>query len=258
MARPKSVKNASPMELDRDSRRKSIMHDMQELWGEEKQLIAVNLTNGIVSIGFGKKGDEGGMTIPRSSLPVNLTEQHSFEVFRESSDFRRAIAKGLIKLISLEEADRLWSADASRREYIAKMARTAPRKATGDATIHIPMDDDLTPPRPMVIDEDTATAVDAAGDPMFQKMMEYENSHPEVPEPIDPGTDVNGGTISARIHALIAHTKNGSLSPMDAMIQLDQDAPILTYADLQHVVQSAPYSELKKMAQELLNTRLAG
>lgn len=245
----------SPREQEAQQRRASILADMEELWGNEKTLIVMNMTNGVVSIGFGDKGDEGGESLERTKLPINLTEKYSPDIWRKSSDFRKAIAKGWLKLVSEDDARQLWDADLSRKEVLARAAAKETQPAFGDATIHA-ADDDDAPPRAMVVDEDSSTLVDAETDPRFQRMMEYDDMHPASPKMEDPGATVNGETVSSRVLALVAGTKNGAVAPLDALIQLDNDEKLLTDSDLEYVVKHGGYEQLRKQAKVLLRGRI--
>lgn len=245
----------SPREQEAQARRAAILADMEELWGNEKTLIVLNTTTGVVSIGFGDKGDEGGEMIERTNLPIKLTDKYSPEIWRKSSDFRKAIAKGWLKMVSEEDAQKMWDADLSRKEVLARMASTERQPVTGDATIHTYEDDDA-PPRAMVVDEESSTLVDAEADPRFQRMMEYENANPSAPVMEDPGTTVNSETVSSRVMALVAGTKNGTIAPLEALVQLDNDEKLLTDTDLEYVIKNGGYEQLKKQAKALLHQRI--
>jgi len=50
----------------------NLKNAMKELFGDEKTIIVQNLTKGVVPIGFGKNGMDGGAEITRSTLPIDL------------------------------------------------------------------------------------------------------------------------------------------------------------------------------------------
>lgn len=68
-----------------------------------KMIVVANKTNTAVSLALGKLGDEGGVVIPKPTgdpEPFFLTDHASSGQWLASSDFRYAIAKGWITVLS--------------------------------------------------------------------------------------------------------------------------------------------------------------
>jgi hypothetical protein len=64
-------------------------------------LVVANKTNTVLSLGLGKLGDEGGVTIPTGTevQPFFLTDHGTRNDWLKSSDFRRALAKGWLEVL---------------------------------------------------------------------------------------------------------------------------------------------------------------
>ncbi len=54
--------------------------------------------------------------VPNTFVPIDLTEQVSRRQLMESSEFRRAVSRGLIELITDEEASQLLTEDGAKEE----------------------------------------------------------------------------------------------------------------------------------------------
>jgi hypothetical protein len=202
-------------------------------------------------------GHEGGEWIPRTNLPIVLTEKHAPAVWTESADFRRAIASGKLERISRTHAENLWQSDAVRQERLAQLAKTDRQTKRPIEASVIAYDGEDAMPRPMVIDEDSSTIRDASSDPRYQAFLDYERQNPAPPptmEALAPG-QVNGGTVTSRVLALLESSKNGNTTPMDALQQLDADVSILSDVDLQYVINNAPFDSLRRYASQVLNSR---
>lgn len=209
---------------------------LQKLYGKEETLIVLNETNTVVSIGFGERGDLGGYPIPRSNLPIVLTDLYAAETWLKSSDFRRALTKRWLRVIDRKTADMMTDK--------ARLRELAIKKAVGGQTGREPMDATINrvdpENQPMIIDEETASLKSVAQDPMYQKFAEYEDKYPAneyTPPANAPSTAVVSDDVSSRAVAVVDQLNRGSIQPMDALTQIDEDEPLLTVKDLQYIRQ---------------------
>ncbi len=233
---------------------------LKELYGDERVLIVLNTTNGVVSVGFGEKGNEGGQQILRSKLPQVLTHEYAADTWLKSSDFRRAIAKGWIRLVGKKEAEDAWESDAKRKAMLERMA--AKDKGTApayEARIN-PIDTEDPTGEPMVINEETAQLQPASSNPEVRRFMAYEGMETaEGPTPnAPPGVTVIGGDLSARATALVERTKRGDLQPLEALSVIDEDEKLLNETDLNFIAQNAAYDSVKSYARKRLAERANG
>src|SRR5437667_11107689 len=108
-------------EIEKQDKIRAFMH---ELYGDDDVLIVRNTTNGVVSVAFGEFGDKGGMPggIPRSKLPIVLTDHFPRKLWIESADFRRAVAKGWLIPVSKTE----YNGELQKhRDHLAQLSRLA-------------------------------------------------------------------------------------------------------------------------------------
>lgn len=235
----------------------AIAKTIKELYGDETKIIVLNKRDGVVSIGFGENGNEGGMAIPRSRLPIILTNEYSADHWRKSSDFRRALTKGWLEVISEEKYDQMMAEHQKREERLKKLAALDKNIEPNDVEIRKYEDDDSRA-QPHYIDEDSAT-VRTDLSPDQQRFLAYENQDfemlkgPDVTE--DPGVKIIGDTISSRALALVEGCKKGDITASNAIAQLDEDSKLYTEQDLQHIADMSPYKGLSKFAKQLLTSK---
>jgi len=222
---------------------------LRDLYGEEEMLIVRNATNGIVSIGFGELGDKGGKAIPRSKLPIVLTDEFPRDTWIKSSDFRRAVAKG-------------WLVPVSRAEYETEMRQyrqTLENLSTLTKKDTVPVMPSRDPENETkVIDEETAQLKPASEDKRIQQFMEYESAFEETVRPAPttpPGVDVIGTSISSRVISFCEEMKRGSMTNMQAITWLYDEEKILTENDLAYVKDNAVFESVQVLAQKMLGSR---
>lgn len=230
-----------------DSTRKALAEEalksaMHELFGDEKKIIVQNTQPGVISIGFGKQGNEGGYTIPRSRLPMCLTDTVPAEIWLASPDFRQALTKGWIKLVSETDYNKAVEADRAHKARLEELAaadsaRTAPRK----------FDAEINPLQEQVIDEATSSVrpVDLA-----KAVQDYEKNL-ERPPQVDSLRDGR----SARAEALVEETKRATTDPLTAIEKLDNDEKLYTDEDLQYIANNSAYPGLSSFARNILDSR---
>jgi hypothetical protein len=228
---------------------------LDDLYGEEKKLIVLNRTPGVVSIGFGERGDQGGHAIARSRLPIVLTDIYGPDTWLKSSDFRRALTKQWLEIISKKEADAIWGEAQRRSEKLRQAAGTNVGHQPADVKITPIMDSTEPDSEPMVIDEETATLKRASDDEMTQQFMNYENFTPEPTAP--PGITVISGEINSRALTIVENVRRGAMQPLDAITQIDEDAPLFTNEDLRFISEKASVDSVSAYASQLLAERSA-
>ena len=220
---------------------------MKELYGEEKKIIVENLQPGVVSIGFGKNGNEGGYSIPRSRLPICLTEIFPADFWLSSPDFRQALSKKWLRIVSLSEYEQALDAEAAHQARLEALA-------SGDAPVRPAVqkfDAEINPLAQAAIDPRTATlraaTADEIADPeLAQRVASYEK---QLATP--PPTPVIADGRSIRAEALVEKTVRGSIQPLDAVKELDADANLYTVADLEYIAKNAEFPGLRSFAQKL-------
>lgn len=232
---------------------------LEDIYGNEKKLIVLNKTDGVVSIGFGDLGASGGWSIPRSKLPINLTDQYSAETWTKSSDFRRALTKRWLEVISPERADKLLDIDRAHQVRLKKAAGVNLGNLPSDVSI-TPMHNPITGDEPMVIDEETSSLKPASSDPMTRKFMEYEDAYVDSQAaPVNaPAASMLSGDVSSRAVAVVEAVRRGACQPLDAIRQIDGDEKLLSNADLQWIGKNASIPSVASYAKQLLNDRVSG
>lgn len=234
-----------------EAARVKIEQAIKELYGDEKSLIVINKTKGIVAVGFGTNGTEGGSAIPRSSLPQVLTKEYPRDIWAKSSDFRRCLAKGWLELITPEEYERMMSDHETRLKRLRKFAV----RDVASLIESPPSYDDETP-RSVTINEETSELETAtASDPAIAYAMEVEGLAPSSPQQDNPGALIIGDNISSRALSLVEATKRNAIEPMEAIIQLDTDAELMTNEDLRFISSNTALDGLRAQAEEILSSR---
>jgi hypothetical protein len=220
---------------------------LRDFYGDEKVLIVKNMTKGCVSIGFGRVGSESGHVgylIERSRLPINLTEKYPIEYWRDSPDFRQALAKGWLQIVSKEEYERAIEAERAHEARLAALAKNEqPRQKAHDVEIN--------PLQEQVINERTAQLEPATNDPTIAaQVAEYERRLNEPPPP-----PVLKDGRSVRAEALVEKTRRGQITSLDALKELDSDADLYTDDDLLYISKHAEYESVKSFATSILTAR---
>jgi hypothetical protein len=80
------------------------VRDRRERGVKTALLVVANKTNTVVSLGLGKRGNEGGVRVPHGNgtlevEPIFLTDHASRTEWLRSADFRAALAKGWITVL---------------------------------------------------------------------------------------------------------------------------------------------------------------
>lgn len=250
---------ATPPPADPEEERKiqTVREALDSLYGAEEKLIVTNEFEGVVCIGFGKRGDEGGHNLERSKLPQVLTDLFPREMWLQSSDFRQALAKGRLRLIPLAEYDRLMRQAQSREQTLARLAALdrgkTPRKF--DGVTNAPDGEDQVP---MDIDETTSSLVEVTegpdGTPMseIQRGMDAYDTGDNPPAPLRPPTPIQAAGHSAKAESLVERTIRGAVKPMEALRELDGDRSMYTRDDLEYIAARAAYDGVKVHARTLL------
>lgn len=241
------------MQLSASDQRKqaaevALKEAMRDLYGEEKTIIVENRQKGVVSIGFGKNGSEGGYSIPRSKLPVNLTAIFPAEFWLASPDFRQALGKGWLRIVSQEEYDKALAAEAAHQARLEAIAATDGGGSKGPQRF----DAEINPLQASVVDERTSQLRDVSADPeLASRVAEYEKRHDTTP--LNPAVIKDGR--SARAEALVEETRRGSINAIEALTRLDQDAPLYTTDDLEYIAQNAAYPGVASFAKSLATSK---
>lgn len=229
---------------------------LKDLYGSEEMLIVRNTTNGIVSVGFGELGDKGGLPggIPRSKLPIVLTDHFPRDAWIKSPDFRRAVAKGWLVPVSSAEYEK--EVDANRQRLAALKALTAKDAAPSAPVQHAnPLAEDPSG-APMVIDEDSASLVPAAQDKRTQQFLNYENGMETSPAPeSNAHVAVQGQNINSRAIAFCEDQRRGSVTSVQAIELLDDLDKVFTAEDLNYIVANSSFESVKSVARRCLADR---
>jgi len=229
-----------------------------ELYGDEKKLIVLNHFPGVVSIGFGERGDQGGYAIPRSRLPIILTDLYAADTWLKSSDFRRELTKQHLEVITQADADRIWAEAQSHEDYLKRMAGDNRGYSPADVKI-MPVDSEVTPmnSEPMVIDEESATLQPLSQDKMAAKYVEYmSDAQTFTPKfPTAPSQVITADT-SSRAIAIVESVRRGDMQPLDAIKQIDEDSPLFSNSDLQFIEKNASIKSVGGYAAKILAERL--
>ena len=226
---------------------------LTELYGDEKKLIIMNRTTGVVSIGFGERGDQGGYQIPRSKLPISLTDEYSADTWLKSSDFRRALTKRWIEIIPLAEAENLWRKAREREMEIAAMAGNDGFQPQ-DVRI-APVDSDDA--QDMVIDEQTATLKPALEDENVRRYLEYEGQFEEKKRAkvATPPAPVISDDVSPKAQAVVEELRRGAIQPLEAVKRIDEDEPLFTDFDLNYIKKNSEVASVNSFVDRLLIER---
>lgn len=217
---------------------------LQDFFGDEKTIIVENTQPGGVSIGFGKVGQEAGALgylIPRSRLPQVLTEKFPAEYWRDSPDFRQALAKRWIKFVTPEAYALAVAAEKAHEARLnALAANEKPKQVAFDAEIN--------PLQQNVINPETAQVEPS----LAQAVAEYEQ---RLNAPT--ATPVLKDGRSARAESLVERIRRGTVTSLDALKELDADAPLYTEADLDFIARNAEFTGVRSFAQTLLSGRVS-
>lgn len=232
---------------------------MDDLYGSEDVLIVRNTTNGVVSIGFGELGDKGGMPggIPRTKLPIVLTDHFPREMWVKSHDFRRAIAKGWLVPVTKTDYDAEIRSQRQRTGALAQAAARDERPQVGHQPVTPnPFSDDPTR-EPQVLDEASASLKPASQDESLQRFMAYEGMETTpAPDANNPtGVNVIGGQVSSRALAYCNEQKRGSLTSKQALEWLDNEEKVLTEDDLTYICTNSEFDSVKSLARRFLADR---
>jgi hypothetical protein len=239
--------------VDQMTAQDRIQKALKELYGDEQALIVRNTTDGVVSVGFGELGNKGGKSIERSKLPIILTNEFPPDWWLESPDFRRAIAKGWLVLVSREDYDTELSRHQQRLADLK--SRVKPEAIIAPAAPDVFSDDPSG--EPMVIDETTTQLKAASADEQARRFMEYEGMETAPgPRPNVPaGVTVLGGAISSRTLSFCEEQKTGRLTNYDAIEWLDAEEKILSDDDLVYITGHSSFESIKSQARALLAER---
>ena len=220
----------------------NLKNAMKELFGDEKTIIVQNLTKGVVPIGFGKNGMDGGAEITRSTLPIDLGTIAPPDRWLESPDFRKALSKHWLRLVSREEFDYALQVN---QEHEARLEALA----SGDVPVVKKFDAQINPLQERQINPETSQLEPTENPDLAARVSQYERNLNSAPP-----TVLKDGR-SARAEALVDATRRASIAPIDAIRQLDQDAPLYDETDLAHVAEKAEYPGLRNFATKLLHDR---
>jgi hypothetical protein len=238
-----------------------------ELYGDEKRLIVQNLTKGVIVITFGPNGRDGSYTIPRTTMPVVLTpDVRPREDWIRSNDFRAAVTKGAIRIVSDEEYDRVMAAHRAKEEAMRKLAamdRATPRKVeTQDGPASVIVDDPVdAPPTPAVLADDEATAVPASQADVARVANLDPNAVADMVRRYEQSLDAEINTrpladgSTARLDAFVTAMARGDLQPLEAMRKLDEDAVFYSDDQLRTIAGRSPYKAVAVLAEELIASR---
>jgi len=242
MAKPQTVVQTEEERLA--AAEAKLKEAMQDFFGDEKTIIVLNTQPGGVSIGFGKVGQEAGALgylIPRSKLPQVLTEKFPAEYWRDSPDFRQALAKRWIKFVTPGEYEKALEAERAHEARLTALAgNEKPKQVAFDAEIN--------PLQQNFINPDTAQVEPS----IAQAVSEYEQ---RLNTP--PATPVLKDGRSARAESLVERTRRGTVTSLDALKELDADAPLYTESDLDFIARNAEFAGVRSFAQALLNGRVS-
>ena len=243
-------------EIEKQDKIRAFMH---ELYGDDDVLIVRNTTNGVVSVGFGELGDKGGMPggIPRSKLPIVLTDHFPREMWVKAHDFRRAVAKGWLVPVTKEEYDRDLQGQRQRSAALSAAAKKDEKPGiTHQPVAPNPFSDD--PSREaQVLDEDTASLKPASQDESLRRYAQYEGMETAPgPDPnAPPGVQVLGGETSSRALSFCEEQKRGTLTSQQALEWLDAEEKILTADDLTYICGHSAFESVKSLARRFLADR---
>lgn len=251
----RDVRAASTAETE-DDKLAAVRKSLDSLYGTEEKLIVVNEFDGIVVIGFGKRGDEGGHNLERSKIPVVLTDIFPREMWLNSPDFRQALAKGRIRVVPPKEYERMMAQAKSRQRTLDQLAALdrgkAPQKFDGVSTR------DPEEQADMDIDETTASLVEVnqmqgpGGVPMseIQRGMDSYDAATTAPSTLQPPIQAAGH--SARAESLVERAIRGALSPTAALTELESERSLFSREDLEYIAQRAPYRGVQTHARSLM------
>lgn len=231
---------------------------MEELYGDEGVLIVRNTTNGVVSVGFGELGDKGGKAIERSNLPIVLTDEFPRDTWIKAGDFRRAVAKGWLVLVSKEEYDAEIAKHQQKQVALRRLAAQDKSPTAAPSARHADIFNDDPSGEAMVIDERTSEMVPASQDEATQRFMQYEGleSAPDAPRDNTPeGVTVQGGSVSSRAVSFCEQQRRGSYTNLDAINWLDQEEKLLSPEDLVYISSNASFESVKSQARGILSSR---
>lgn len=235
---------------------KRIREFLIDLYGEEDMLIVRNTTNGIVSIGFGELGDKGGMPggIPRSKLPIVLTDHFPRKQWTESADFRRAVAKGWLTLVSKDEYEKNLEQQRARAEEYARLAAKDKQIARTPQQNVFADDPDG---EPQVIDPETSELMPAHLSAEAKRFAEYEGLElGHRPEDNTPeGVTVLKEGVSSRAISFCEEQKRGGLTSQQSIEWLDGEEKVLSDEDLTYVITNSAFDSVKSVARRILAER---
>lgn len=240
-----------------------IRHALEELYGNEEMLIVRNTTNGVVSVGFGELGDKGGKPIERSKLPIVLTDEFPRDTWIKAGDFRRAVAKGWLVLVSRAEYDKEMAQHTQRQEQLRRLAAKDKQSVASQAAPQHPQNifDDDPSGEPQVIDEESAQLKPASQDESLRRFATYEGLEMAQDAPQDnrpEGVNVIGGSVSSRAISFCEQQRRGSLTNMDSINWLDNEEKLLSEDDLVYITSHAQFDSVKSQARQILAARNVG
>src|SRR5437773_1276831 len=177
---------------------------MKELFGDEKSVIVQNLTKGVVPIGFGKNGMDGGAEIVRSSLPVDLGTIAPPDRWLESPDFRKALSKHWLRLVPRVEFEAALAANTAHEAELAALA-------AGDVPVVKKFDAQIHPLQERQINPETSQLEPTENPDLTARVAQYEKRLDNPPPPV-----LKDGR-SARAEALVDATRRASIAPIDAI-----------------------------------------
>lgn len=246
--------------VEKESRVREVF---SELYGDEETLIIVNTTPGVVPIGF-KEGDGRGEEIPRSHLPIVLNGKAPREVWLRSNDFRQAVTKGWLKVITKQEYDTTMASEGQKQRELKRLAAMDGPVATStrvDAVREQIPSGEEGPQEELDIDPNTASLVPAGTgsatgittEQMRRGLEQYDRGAdaPPLPSVLKDGR-------AAKAEYLCERIKTKQISPIDAIQEVNNDAALFTNEDLQYIINQAAYSGVKALAQRIIDARTKG
>lgn len=192
--------------------------------------------------------------IPRSKHPQVLTDEYPREVWSEAPDFRRAIAKGWLSLVSKDEYEKDLENQRRRAVELARMS-AAEAVAKPVITREQSIFSDDPSDEPQVIDEDSAQLKPASQDKRARQFMEYEGQE-FVERPAGaPTGSIDQAHITSRSVSFCEEQKNGTLTANQALEWLEGEEGVLTKGDLEYITSNAAFDSVKSLARTFLADR---
>lgn len=234
------------------------------LYGDEKKLIVRNVFKGIIPIAFAPEFGRG-QDITRSHLPQVLTDLAPREAWLTSNDFRQAVSKGWLKVVSPEEYETTMKSESARQRELRRLAAAdgdvQPSRQVDAIRERVPsqVDPEVGPQDEMDIDPDTASLVPAGTGGKGGLSLDEQRAAAERYERGDvplPKVEMTGDSLTARAEILVDRISRKVIVPFDAIQELDRDADLYTLEDLQLIINQAKYSGVKALAQRIVSARV--